>query len=161
MNHGAKDDKVLVLPFDLCEFERHEEAFKSILAKYGKLDVLINNAGRSQRARWEFTAMEVDRALFELNVFSVINLSRVVLPYMLQKGQGCLAVMSSSAGKAGAPFSGSYTGSKHALHGYFESLRTEKMATGIKVTMLCPGPTFSNLLAGAATEKAGEAFNDS
>jgi len=160
MNHGAKDDKVLVLPFDLCEFERHEEAFKSILAKYGKLDVLINNAGRSQRARWEFTAMEVDRALFELNVFSVINLSRVVLPYMLQKGQGCLAVMSSSAGKAGAPFSGSYTGSKHALHGYFESLRNERVGCGVDISMLCPGPTFSNLLQVASTEKPGESFGE-
>ena len=82
--------------------------------------------------------------------------------------------MSSSAGKAGVPYSGTYTGSKHALHvrnhtiifffgksctffqGYFESLRTEKMGTGISITMLCPGPTFSNLLAVAATEKPGE-----
>ena len=77
----------------------------------------------------------------------------------MKRNSGTFALMSSSAGKAGVPYSGSYTGSKHALHGYFESLRTEKMATGIKVTMLCPGPTFSNLLAGAATEKPGEEFS--
>ena len=74
----------------------------------------------------------------------------------MERNSGTFALMSSTAGKAGVPYSGSYTGSKHALHGYFESLRTEKMAAGITVTMLCPGPTFSNLLAGAATEKSGE-----
>ena len=96
--------------------------------------------------------------MFDLNVFSVINLTRVVLPHMLERGCGSIAVMSSVAGKTGVPFSGSYTGSKHAVHGYMESLRTEKMGTGIDVCMLCPGPTISNLLEVAATENQGESF---
>ena len=54
-----------------------------------------------------------------------------------------------------------YTGSKHAIHGYFESLRSEKVGTGLEVCMLCPGPTFSNLLAVASTEKLGEKFGES
>ena len=57
-----------------------------------------------------------------------------------------MAVVSSTAGKAGVPFSGTYTGSKHAVHGYFESLRTEKVGAGVEVCLLCPGPTFSDLL---------------
>merc|ERR1712210_299196 len=81
----------------------------------GRLDILVNNAGRSQRARWEHTDIKVDEDLFALNVFSVVNLTRVVLPHMLERGSGCIALMSSSAGKAGVPFSGTYTGSKHAL----------------------------------------------
>lgn len=105
--------------------------------------------------------MEVDKNLFQLNVFSVVSLTRTVLPYMLDKKSGTLAVMSSSAGKAGAPFSGTYTGSKHALHGYFESLRNEKVDSGIEICMLCPGPTFSSLLEVAATEQAGEKFGES
>jgi len=157
---GADPDNVLVLPLDMCDFEAHEPAFKAVLDKFGKLDVMIHNAGRSQRARFEHTAMEVDRSLFELNVFSVVNLTRVILPYMIDAGKGHIALMSSSAGKAGAPFSGSYTGSKHALHGYFESLRSEKVGTGLEISMLCPGPTFSNLLQVAATEKPGESFGE-
>ena len=77
---------------------------------------MIHNAGQSQRARWEHTNIDVDRDIFELNVFSVVNLTRLILPYFLRRGEGTIAVVSSSAGKAGAPFSGSYTGSKHALH---------------------------------------------
>ena len=121
-----------------------------------------------------------------LFIFSVLHIviqlcvfySRCIIPHFLDRNAGTFALMSSSAGKAGVPYSGTYTGSKHALHvrnfweklffswnhlwcffqGYFESLRTEKMGTGISVTMLCPGPTFSNLLAVAATEKPGEVF---
>ena len=74
-----------------------------------------------------------------------VNLTRVVLPHLLSRA-GTVATVSSTAGKAGVPFSCSYTGSKHALHGYMESLRTEKAGTGLGVCMLCPGPTFSDLL---------------
>jgi len=157
---GAKDKEVLVLPLDMCQLSKHEEAYKTVLEAFGTLDVMIHNAGRSQRARFEHTDMEVDRSIFELNVFSVINLTRVILPDMLNAKKGTIAVMSSSAGKGGAPFSGSYTGSKHALHGYFECLRSEKVGSGIEISMLCPGPTFSNLLQVAATEKPNESYGE-
>lgn len=157
---GAKSSDILVLPLDMCDFASHQQSFQKILAEFGKLDILINNAGRSQRARWEHTDIQVDQDLFNLNVFSVVNLTRTVLPHMLENKSGTVAVMSSSAGKAGVPFSGTYTGSKHAVHGYFESLRSEKVGTGLEVCMLCPGPTFSNLLAVASTEKPGEKFGE-
>ncbi|XP_023334248.1 dehydrogenase/reductase SDR family member 7-like isoform X2 [Eurytemora carolleeae] len=158
---GAAEENILVLPLDLCEFSKHKEAFDTVLNKFGRLDVMIHNAGRSQRARWEHIDLEVDRSMFDLNVFSVINLTRVILPHMLTAKQGMIGIMSSPAGKSGVPFSGTYTGSKHALHGYFESLRNEKVGSGIDITMLCPGPTFSNLLQVAATEKFGERFGES
>merc|ERR1712156_463976 len=159
--HGLVDKDVLVLPLDMTKFDSHQKCVDKVLHHFEKISIVIHNAGRSQRARWEHTDIEVDLDLFNLNVFSIVNLSRCIMPHFLERNSGTFALMSSAAGKAGVPFSGSYTGSKHALHGYLESLRTEKMATGISVTMLCPGPTFSNLLAGAATEKAGEAFNES
>jgi len=161
LEFGGKPSDILVLPMDMCDFSSHQENFQKILTEFGKLDILINNAGRSQRARWEHTNIEVDQDLFNLNVFSVVNLTRTVLPHMLENKSGTVAVMSSSAGKAGVPFSGTYTGSKHAVHGYFESLRSEKVGTGLEVVMLCPGPTFSNLLEVASTEKPGEKFGES
>jgi dehydrogenase/reductase SDR family protein 7 len=145
----------------MCDFGSNQQSFQKVLAEFGKLDILINTAGRSQRARWEHTDIQVDQDLFNLNVFSVVSLTRTVLPHMLENKSGTVAVMSSSAGKAGSPFSGTYTGSKHAVHGYFESLRSEKVWTGLEVCMLCPGPTFSNLLAVVSTEKLGEKFGES
>jgi len=107
---GAPPDKVLVLPLDLCDYSAHAGAFQKVLDYFGHLDILINNAGRSQRARWEHTDIKVDESLFSLNVFSVVSLTRVVLPHMLERGSGSVSVMSSSAGKAGVPYSGTYTG---------------------------------------------------
>jgi len=159
-HQGLEEKDVLILPLDLTQFDTHQKSVKKVLDHFGKINIMLHNAGRSQRARWEHTDIEVDLDLFNLNVFSIVNLSRCIMPHFLERNSGTFALMSSAAGKAGVPFSGSYTGSKHALHGYFESLRTEKMATGISVTMLCPGPTFSNLLAVAATENRGEAFNE-
>ena len=77
---------------------------------------MLHNAGRSQRARWEHTDIQVDLDLFNLNVFSIVHLSRCIMPHFLERNSGTFALMSSTAGKAGVPFSGSYTGSKHALH---------------------------------------------
>lgn len=77
---------------------------------------MINNAGRSQRAIWENVEIEVDRQVFELNVFGVVSLSRIAVQYFNTKNKGHLVVTSSLAGVIGAPFSCSYTGSKHAIH---------------------------------------------
>ena len=137
---GANPKDILVLPMDLCDFSSHKPNFDKILETFGRLDVLINNAGRSQRARWEHISPEVDLEIFNLNVFSVVSLTRTVVDHMVTNKSGVVAVMSSTAGKAGVPFSGTYTGSKHAVHGYLESLRTEKVGSGLEVCLLCPGP---------------------
>lgn len=80
------------------------------------MDILINNAGRSQRAVWEEIDIQVDKQMFDLNVFGVISLSRIAVRHFNTRGKGCIAVTSSLAGIIGVPFSGSYTGSKHAIH---------------------------------------------
>jgi dehydrogenase/reductase SDR family protein 7 len=80
------------------------------------LDVLVNNAGRSQRAVWEEIEVEVDKEIFDLNVFSVVHLSRIVIKYFKTRDGGHIVVTSSVAGLFGAPFSASYTASKHAIH---------------------------------------------
>lgn len=81
-----------------------------------QLDILINNAGRSQRAAWEEIELEVDREAFDLNVFSVINLSRIAVRYFNEVGSGQIVATSSIAGIIPAPFSATYNATKHALH---------------------------------------------
>ena len=73
---GSDPSNILVLKMDMCDFASHQKCFESVLEKFGKLDILINNAGRSQRGRWEHIEIDVDIDLFNLNVFSVINLTR-------------------------------------------------------------------------------------
>ena len=79
--------------------------------------MVIHNAGRSQRARWDHTDLGVDRDLFDLNVFAPVNLSRLIMPqFHSQTGGGTFVIVSSLAGRFGVPFSGTYTGSKHAIN---------------------------------------------
>lgn len=97
--------------------EQPEGQDKVTLHPTPQLDVLVNNAGRSQRGRWEEIQLEVDKDLFEVDVFSTIALSRRVCKYFLEQGRrGHFAVTSSTAGKLGVPMSASYTAAKHALH---------------------------------------------
>lgn len=106
-----------MLPLDLLKFAYHQDCFNRIISHFHTLDILVNNAGRSQRAEWSKIDINVDRELFELDVFSIVHLSRLVVNYFEQnKITGQIAVTSSIAGLIGAPLSGSYTGAKHALN---------------------------------------------
>jgi len=157
IDEGLAVDNILVLPFDVLDYSKHEECLNRVVTHFGKLDVLVCNAGRSQRCAWEDIELEVDKEMFELNVFSVVNHARHVLKYFKKNNyNGHIAVTSSVTGVFGAPFSASYTGSKFAIHGYFNALRTEYVNTNLAVTLLCPGPVFSNMLQQCFTGKAGE-----
>ncbi|RXG61962.1 Dehydrogenase/reductase SDR family member 7 [Armadillidium vulgare] len=155
------EEDVLVVPFDMTDYSKHEWAFSTVKEHFGKLDVLVSNAGRTQRARWENIELEVDKTLFDLNVFSLINLARIVTRHFVSVGGGRHVIMSSVAGVLGTPFSSSYAASKHALHlkGYFESLRAERGAQGISINILCPGPVESNIEASAFHEKLDDMKN--
>ncbi|OXA58734.1 Dehydrogenase/reductase SDR family member 7 [Folsomia candida] len=155
-NPSRNQNSILILPLDMTNYASHEPALKKVLQTFGKLDVLVSNAGRSQRAKWHEIEQEVDKQLFDLNVFSLVNMNRIVLRHFFEAGKGHLAVISSIAGKIGAPNSGSYTGSKFALHGYFESLRNEIRNRNIGITMICPGPVFSSVLKEAFTSKINQ-----
>lgn len=114
---SLKSEDILVIPLDMLKFAFHQEALNRVISHFSRLDVLVNNAGRSQRAEWTKIDINVDRELFELDVFSVVHLSRLVVSYYEQHNQlGQVAVTSSTAGLIGAPNSASYTGAKHALH---------------------------------------------
>ncbi|KAG8297995.1 Dehydrogenase/reductase SDR member 7 [Homalodisca vitripennis] len=112
---GLPATDVLILPMDVLEIQKHEQYFQQVIAHYGQLDILVNNAGRSQRALWEDIDIAVDKEIFKLNVFSVVSLARLAVRYFNEKGGGHLVTMSSLAGVVGAPYSGSYTATKHAI----------------------------------------------
>jgi dehydrogenase/reductase SDR family protein 7 len=120
-------DDILAIPLDMLKFAFHQDTFNRVLSHFKRLDILVNNAGRSQRAEWDKIDINVDRELFELDVFSAIHLSRLVVTYFEQyKIDGQVAVTSSTAGYIGAPNSASYTGAKHALH--VRALKFEKLS---------------------------------
>ncbi|XP_055375266.1 dehydrogenase/reductase SDR family member 7 [Condylostylus longicornis] len=159
--HGllARDD-ILILKMDMLDIDKHEDHFKNVIDHFGKLDILVNNAGRSQRAEWDKIDIQVDRDLFELDVFSVINLSRVVVRYFKQcaGGIGHIAITSSGAGLTALPFSASYCGAKHALHGYFASLKVEEQK--IDVTVFCPGPIATDFLQESFTADPNKKYGE-
>ncbi|GLV42811.1 uncharacterized protein CBL_03551 [Carabus blaptoides fortunei] len=152
-------EDVLVLPMDVTNIASHQKCFDDVLRHFGRVDILVNNAGRSQRANWENIDMSVDKQMFDLNVFGVVSLTRIAVRYFQSRPEGGhVAVTSSIAGIVGAPFSGTYTATKHAIHGYFNSLRTEKLMNNITVSIFCPGPTFTNFLSQCFTEQDGQTY---
>ncbi|XP_055620610.1 dehydrogenase/reductase SDR family member 7-like [Toxorhynchites rutilus septentrionalis] len=149
---------VFVLQMDMLDIEHHGKYFKQVIDHFKTLDILVNNAGRSQRAEWHTIQLKVDRELFELDVFAVVNLSRIALNYFLKNSvQGQIGVTSSITGLVGFPNSATYTAAKHALHGYFETLQNEGFC--VDVTIFCPGPTATNFLQECFTNKPGEKIN--
>ncbi len=128
-----------VLPLDVADEQAITTAVAEVTAKYGSVDILINNAGVSQRALVTETSNEVGRQLMEVNFFGSIHLTKAVLPLMVKAGKGNIVGMSSAAGKFGFPLRSYYSASKHALHGFYESLGLELKDTDIHTTVVCPG----------------------
>lgn len=124
-----------LLPFEATDFE----ALPAIVAAAGEVDLLVNNAGVSQRSLAHQTSMDVYRAIMEVDFFAPVALTRLVLPAMLARGSGHLAVVASVAGKVGSPMRTGYCAAKHAVMGWFDALRTEVEHKGIKVSTIVPG----------------------
>ncbi|KAJ8341296.1 hypothetical protein SKAU_G00335870 [Synaphobranchus kaupii] len=154
---SLQEEDILVLPLDLLERDSHEAKMKSAIEHFGSIDVLINNGGRSQRSLFLETSMEVYEALMELNYLGTVSLTKQVLPHMTQRGTGAVATVSSVVGLAGAPLATGYSASKHALQGFFNSLRTELTEyPGITISTVCPGPVQSQVVHNAFTEQLGK-----
>ena len=145
------DLDILILPFDLSDTSKASGLAAQVMNKFGRIDILINNGGQSQREEAIKTDEATERKLFEINYFSAVNLSKAVLPYMLRQKSGRIVVVSSIAGKFGFYLRSSYSAAKHALHGYFESLRLEVEKDGIKILMVCPGKVKTNISLNAST----------
>lgn len=155
---GLTSANSLIIPFDLADTSKAKDYVQQIISKFGKIDILINNGGLSQRSSVTETSTETERQLFEINYFSAVHLSKAVLPFMLHHSGGKIVVLSSIAGKFGFYLRSTYSAAKHALHGYFESLRLENEKKGISVLMVCPGKIKTNISFNASSTD-GKAHN--
>jgi len=132
-------DSHLVLPLDLERSGDFDSCARTVLDRYGQIDVLVNNGGISQRSLAADTNMETVRRIMEPDFFGAVALTRAVLPAMFRQNSGHVVVVSSLMGKFSTPLRSAYAAAKHALHGFFNSLRAEVRDRGIKVTIVCPG----------------------
>lgn len=128
-----------ILPLDLSDNDGIPAKAEEALSIYGHIDYLFNNGGISQRSYAVNTRMEVVRKVMEVNFFGTVALTKAVLPSMIERKQGNIIVTSSVMGKFGTRVRSAYAASKHALHGYFDSLRQEVSDHNIRVTLVCPG----------------------
>lgn len=136
---GLGADQVLVLPLDVTDWDAMPDAVQAVLDRFGHIDLLVNNAGLSQRSTCQDTDMAVYRQLMEVDVMGQIALTKAVLPHMLRRGRGHLAVTASVAGKVGVPQRTGYCAAKHAVMGFFDALRTEVEDQGVHVSTIVPG----------------------
>ncbi len=150
---GLNDSNSLILPFDLYKIDDLDGAIAKVKEKYSAIDILICNAGIAQRSLIKDSLLQVDRQIMELNFFSVIALTKKVLPIMLSQKSGNIVVISSVMGKMGIPFRAMYCASKHALHGFFEALRGEVFKDNVKVHIICPGYVKTNVSVNAVTSE--------
>lgn len=142
----------LVVPIDLTRSNEIAAIVKKVIKQAGRIDILINSAGISQRSLVIETPVEIDRKVFEINYFGTIVLTKSVLPHMISKGGGTVVVISSIVGKFGFPLRSAYSASKHALHGFFETLRAELKKDNVNITIICPGRVKTNISVNAITK---------
>ncbi|HEX7413717.1 MAG TPA: SDR family oxidoreductase [Bacteroidia bacterium] len=139
------NENYLCIPFDLADTSHAESYVEQIIQKFNRIDFLINNGGMSQRGEAVATSQTIERNLFELNYFAQVALAKAVLPLMIKQQSGHITVVSSIAGKFGFYLRSSYSAAKHALHGYFESLRLEVEKHNVNVLLVCPGKIKTNI----------------
>ena len=149
---GGKEGQVHVVPMDLTKTEEMQAIVKEWGEKLGRIDLLVNNGGISQRAMAVDTDLSVDRRIMEVNYFGQVALTKAVLPYFVKQQSGQIAVISSLTGKFGFPLRSAYAASKHALHGFFETLFLEMYDQGLRVTLVNPGRIQTNISLHALTK---------
>jgi NAD(P)-dependent dehydrogenase (short-subunit alcohol dehydrogenase family) len=135
----AGDDRVLVTRLDVTDAAQREAAVAAALDRFGRIDVLVNNAGRTQVGAVEETTDDELRYLFDLHFFAPAALTRLVLPTMRAQGSGAVVQMSSVGGQVTAPGFGAYCATKFALEGLSETLQAEVEPFGIRVLIVEPG----------------------
>ncbi len=136
LQETAKSEAVVL---DLSNIDSIKQTLEYILPKYKKIDVLLLNAGISQRASTVDTSQEVHDRIMQINFHANVLITKAILPLMLKQGVGHIGVTSSISGKFGFHLRSAYAASKHALHGFFESVMLENREDKVFVTIVCPG----------------------
>jgi NAD(P)-dependent dehydrogenase (short-subunit alcohol dehydrogenase family) len=146
-------DQVLVLTLDVTQPEQVAAAVKAAEARFGGIDVLVNNAGIGYFAAIEEGDAAEVRKMFDVNVFGLTSMAQAVLPGMRKRRHGCIVNLSSLAGLRGMPALGQYNATKFAVEGFSEALRREVEPLGIQVMVVNPS--------GFRTDWAGRSANES
>ncbi len=136
----GREDRALALSLDVIDDDDIDAGLAATMKQFGRIDVLVNNAGYGYLASIEEGVAEEIRAQFEANVFGLFAMTRAVLPVMREQGRGHVINIASVAGFCGFPGSGYYAASKHAVEGFSDSLSKEMAPLGVKVTCVEPGP---------------------
>ncbi len=150
-NACKNPEKVKILPLDLGDYVHFSLKVSQAISFFNTIDILFNNGGISQRSLAKETAISVDKRIMDINYLGTVALSKALLPHFIQKNKGHFVVITSIVGKVGTPLRSSYSASKHALHGFFDSLRAEVHQNNIKVTLALPGFVQTNVSLNALT----------
>lgn len=149
-------EKVKIVPLDLENYRSIADIAKPVLEEVKNIDILINNGGASQRALVIDEDLTVVEKMININFMGAVALTKAVLPGMIAQKSGHIVCMSSLAGKFGIPLRSGYAAAKHALHGFFETLRAENYDNGIRVMMVCPGYINTNVAINALDANANK-----
>lgn len=125
---------------DVTSLDSVSGAFQQVIKKYGRIDVLINNAGYGVFREFSLASIEEIEAMMDVNYMGIIRCTKAVLPQMLARGSGYIVNIGSLSGKIGSPKASAYSASKHAVVGFTNSLNMELSGTGIYISMVNPGP---------------------
>jgi NAD(P)-dependent dehydrogenase (short-subunit alcohol dehydrogenase family) len=153
---SSAPDRALSVRLDVTDASERSAAVDRALERFGRIDVLVNNAGRTEVGAAEETTEEELRQLFELHLFGPVALTRLVLPRMRQQGSGAIVQMSSMGGQTVAPGFSSYCATKFALEGWSETLAQEVAGFGIRVLIVEPGAFRTNLFGSGAARMSAE-----
>ena len=143
--------ETLVVSCDIRQREEVDALIEAAIATFGRIDVLVNNAGYGLYGRVEDTPEDAFRGLLETNVLGVHNAIRAVLPHMRRQGSGHIVNVGSIVGKRSWPYHGAYAASKFALTGLTQALRGELAGSGVSVTLVLPASTDTEFFANAPT----------
>ncbi|TSD66905.1 SDR family oxidoreductase [Inquilinus sp. KBS0705] len=138
------DVKALAVQCDVSIEEDCAHLIQQATATFGKIDILINNAGISMRALFKDTDIKVLKSLMDVNFWGTVYCTKYALPHIIQT-KGSIVGVSSIAGYKGLPGRSGYSASKFAMNGFLDALRVENLKTGVHVMVACPGFTASNI----------------
>lgn len=146
-----------IVLMDVTDESQVNEGARRALQFFGKIDVLVNNAGVTQRSKLIDTSVAAVRQLMEVNFFGAVMLTQALLPHFREQAGGQIIIISSMAGLMGYPWRSGYNAAKHALQGYFETLQTEQPIPHLYTTIVCPGRIRTPITYSAITAN-GEAY---
>jgi len=150
-NSCKSPENVQIVLLDLEDYSQLNETVTEAIAAFEKIDILVNNGGISQRSLVKDTNILVDKRIMDVNYLGTVALTKAILPHFIEHKNGHFVVTTSIVGKIGTPLRSSYAASKHALHGFFDSLRAEHFRDNISVTLVCPGFVNTNVSINALT----------